>query len=80
MNIEQKIVELVPHDKCLHFIVGVLVYMTAGHFLADQALYLVVAVAALKEAYDIKAKSDASGSDVIATLAGGIVGYVCSLG
>lgn len=79
MDIEQTIVKLFPHDKCLHFIAGVVVFACAHFSMGADALYVVCGIAAAKEAIDAGRHGDSSSLDIFATMAGGIVGYLCWL-
>jgi uncharacterized membrane protein len=70
-----------PHDKALHILVGVLLY--AGfHFLSPMIGMVVVTTAAIsKEIYDYmhRDKHTPDVWDAIATVAGGCVGFICSV-
>ena len=77
MNAEQRIAQLLPHDKCLHFIAGVVIFACAHFSMGHDALYVVCAIAAAKEAADAGRHGDVSNLDIFATMAGGIVGYLC---
>ena len=79
MNLEQRIAQAFPHDKCLHFIAGLLVFAVAHFWLGFYALYIVITVACAKEVYDARHKGDQSNNDILATISGGIAGYVCSI-
>lgn len=70
-----------PHDKLLHFAVGVLIY-AAAHFISPVVGMVAVTVAAVgKEVYDYanRDKHTPDVWDAITTIAGGAVGYICSL-
>ncbi|SEC01713.1 hypothetical protein SAMN02787142_0726 [Burkholderia sp. WP9] len=76
-SIEAAIMSAIPHDKCLHFIVGVLVF-AAIHFVTWQlAIAAVVLVGVLKELLDHFTAGDVSAWDLAATLSGGLVGLLC---
>ena len=77
MNIEQRIVQLLPHDKCLHFIAGVLIFAAFHFHLGTYALYAVLGLGSIKECYDASHRGDTSKGDIFATVAGGIAGYIC---
>lgn len=70
-----------PHDKALHIIVGVLAY-AVFHFVSSAVGLIAATVAAVgKEVYDY-ANRDRHTPDVwdaVATLAGGLIGFVCDL-
>jgi VanZ family protein len=76
-NLEASIMRVIPHDKCLHVIVGVLIF-GAAHFMTWQ-LGLVAALLAgiAKETLDHFTGGDVSVWDAVATLAGGVLGLVC---
>ena len=68
-------------DKCLHFIVGVLIYAVA-HFVSPIiGLMAVLAAAVGKEVYDHFHKDTHTDDiwDAAATIAGGVVGLICGL-
>jgi len=68
-----------PLDKCLHFIVGVLIYAVA-HFISPIIGLVAVAIAAVgKEVYDRYNKGTVDLWDAVATIAGGLIGWTCSL-
>ncbi len=78
MNIEQRIAQALPHDKCLHFIVGVLIF-TATHFFTPLAIYVPLVLGVLKEIYDRVRGGDSSPGDIVATALGGVAGHLCSV-
>lgn len=70
-----------PHDKALHFIVGVLIY-AAAHFVSPVVGMAAVAVAAVgKEVYDYanRDKHTPDVWDAVATVLGGAAGFVSGL-
>jgi len=70
-----------PHDKALHFIVGVLIY-AAAHFISPAVGMIAVTVAAVgKEVYDYmnRDRHTPDAWDAVATIAGGVIGFVCGL-
>jgi hypothetical protein len=70
-----------PHDKALHFIVGVLIY-AAAHFVSPIVGMIAVAVAAVgKEVYDYMNRDKHTPDlwDAVATLLGGAAGFVSGL-
>jgi hypothetical protein len=76
-SIEGAIMSAIPQDKCLHFIVGVLVF-AAVHFVTWQlAIAAVVLAAILKELLDHFTAGDVSVWDLAATLSGGLLGLLC---
>jgi hypothetical protein len=70
-----------PHDKALHFIVGVLIY-AAAHFISPVVGMIAVAVAAVgKEVYDYMNRDKHTPDlwDAVATVLGGAAGFVSGL-
>jgi len=52
-NIQNKIVELMPHDKCLHFVFGFFIFALSNLFLNDvYSLGIVFLFALAKEIRD----------------------------
>jgi hypothetical protein len=75
--IEALIMRVMPHDKCLHVIAGMLIF-SATHFAAWWiGMAAVVLVGFLKELLDHFTGGDVSVWDVIATITGGLVGLLC---
>ncbi|UQO36354.1 hypothetical protein [Burkholderia cepacia] len=68
-----------PHDKALHVIAGVVVFGTAhfGGWLIGMAAVVIVAVA--KELLDRRTGGVPSAWDAAATVAGGLLGLLCSI-
>jgi hypothetical protein len=70
-----------PHDKALHFIVGVLIY-AAAHFVSPVVGMIAVTVAAVgKEVYDYANRDKHTPDlwDAVATVLGGAAGFVSGL-
>lgn len=70
-----------PHDKALHFIVGVLIY-AAAHFISPAVGMIAVTVAAVgKEVYDYMNRDKHTPDlwDAVATVLGGTAGFVSGL-
>lgn len=70
-----------PHDKALHAIVGVLAY-AVFHFVSPVVGLIAATVAAVgKEVYDYanRDRHTPDAWDAVATLAGGVLGFVCGL-
>lgn len=70
---------MIAHDKCLHFMVGVVLF-AAFHFVSVPVGLAVVAVAAIgKEIYDWfnKDKHTPDIMDAVWTIAGGVIGLLC---
>lgn len=69
----------IPHDKLLHFAAGVLAYL-AFHFInAQVGLIAALFVAVGKEVYDHKQDRKPDFNDALATMFGGIVGFICGI-
>lgn len=71
----------IPADKQAHFILGVLVY-AVFHFLSvDLAIMLVFVAAFGKEIHDYmnRDKHTPEFMDAMATIGGGLVGWICGL-
>jgi hypothetical protein len=74
---EALIRRIVPHDKSLHIIAGLLIFSVA-HFISWQVGLATVIVAGLaKEGIDHLSGGDVSGWDVVATGVGGLLGLLC---
>jgi hypothetical protein len=70
-----------PHDKALHVIAGVLAY-AVFHFVSPVVGMISVTVAAVgKEVYDYinRDRHTPDAWDAVATIAGGVIGFVCGL-
>lgn len=72
---------IIPQDKQGHFIVGVLAYMIVHFINIYLALGFVFILAIGKEIYDwfYRDKHIPETLDAVATILGGIAGYICSL-
>ena len=69
----------IPHDKALHFIAGVLLFMV-GNFISPMVgLGLSFTYGVGKEVYDSFGYGHVELKDALFTFAGGIVGFICSL-
>ena len=71
----------IPQDKAGHFIAGLLIYALL-HFINPLIGLMAVAIAAIgKEVYDYlnRDKHTPDVWDSIATMLGGLIGFVCSL-
>lgn len=72
---------IIPHDKALHFIAGVLIFAVA-HFGGIWVGMAAVTVAAVgKEIYDWfhRDKHTPDVWDAVATMLGGLTGFICSI-
>ena len=62
-EIQSKIMLLLPHDKCLHFLVGFIIFSITNLFLGNLfSLGIVAVIALLKECYD---EYDYGGFDIV---------------
>ena len=68
-----EIINKIPKDKLLHFIMGVLVYQSLVLFVGMYALIAVIAVGIGKEVYDHYYGGTVDGYDAVATIVGGLV-------
>ena len=82
----KKLLELIkkinlPEDKANHFIVGLYIFMVFGFLFHPVAgLFASICAGILKEMYDRNSGTGTpSAWDAVATSAGGMLGYVCSL-
>ncbi|MFM0391192.1 hypothetical protein [Paraburkholderia phytofirmans] len=67
----------IPQDKCLHVILGVLIFAVADLVNWQVGIALVAVAGILKEVLDHFTGGDVSVWDVVATLTGGLIGLVC---
>lgn len=70
-----------PHDKALHVIVGTVIFAVL-HFISIPIALTGVLIAAVgKEAYDYfhKESHTTEPLDALATIAGGMIGWLCTL-
>ena len=75
------IIPSIPHDKQGHFIAGVLAY-SMMHFASPIiGLAVVIAMAIGKEIYDWYHRENHTPEawDAVATILGGVVGYLCGI-
>jgi hypothetical protein len=69
----------IPHDKAIHFIMGVLIYAMFTYWFGWKAIFFVMAAGAAKELYDVfHLKIDADVFDFLATVLGGCFCLFCS--
>ena len=73
------IYNIVPHDKCLHFIAGVCIFAVLNLINPFVALAAVCAIGFAKEIYD-RNRTGFSFKDLAFTIAGGLVGLFISIG
>lgn len=70
-----------PPDKAMHIIVGFVIFAVAHLYSANLAVILVVLAAVGKEAYDYRHKlfHTPDPLDALATIFGGVLGFICTL-
>jgi len=74
------VIRSVGKDKLVHVIVGVAIFASARWVTGNNtaAFGAVAAAAIIREIYDSQAKTHgADMNDIIATLGGGVLGYLC---
>lgn len=69
----KELVNKIPKDKLLHFIVGVIIYQSTFWFIGYYALLLVVLCAIGKEIYDHYFGGTVDKYDALFTILGGIL-------
>ena len=69
---------MIPQDKANHFIAGVLLYMVGGFFSQELGLFLAIGYGIGKEVYDSFGYGHVEFEDLLATVLGGIVGFIIS--
>ena len=67
---------MIAHDKALHFIAGVLLYMVGGFFSYQLGLTLAIGYGIGKEVWDSFGNGHVELEDFLYTAAGGIVGLI----
>jgi hypothetical protein len=78
-DMKNKLYDLIPHDKALHFIAGVLIFAVVNLINPFLAIATVCAAAVTNEIWD-KAEGGAySWKDIAFTVAGGLVGLFIAL-
>lgn len=68
-----------PQDKANHFLYGVLMFCAIGWYDPLISLFVTVAAGAAKELYDSTGRGRVEFKDFLATAAGGVAGFVCTL-
>lgn len=76
-DIEKWILRTVPQDKCLHALVGVLIFSVAHSVSWQVGIATVLVAGVAKELLDHFTGGDVSVWDVAATLSGGMLGLLC---
>ena len=77
-----KLTNILPLDKCLHVIAGVIIFAALLHVLgANYALASTIAIGSLKEIYDylFPEKHTCDILDAVATWVGAVLAYSCTL-
>lgn len=73
-DIQNKIMLLIPHDKCLHFMVGFIIFSVANLFLGSLiSLGIVAVIALLKECYDQYDYGGFSTIDILFTISSALI-------
>lgn len=71
----------IPHDKALHFIAGVLLFMVGNFIAMEVGLALGFAYAIGKEVWDkVSGKGHPEFMDFVYTVAGTVAGLLCAIG
>jgi hypothetical protein len=71
---------IIPRDKANHFVYGVAIFVVIAALINPQSgLVIVVLAGALKEAHDATGRGNVEINDFLFTVAGGGIGYVCTL-
>lgn len=75
------LIPTIPQDKQGHFIAGVLAYTLIHFFNPFLALFVVLVMAIGKEVYDYvhRDKHNSEVMDAVATIMGGVTGYLCGI-
>ncbi len=68
-DIQTKIENYIPQDKCIHFIVGFFLAILSLHFLSNmQSIILVTIISLIKEIRDKIVRNNFDWKDLIATI------------
>ena len=79
-DLQNKIIELIPHDKTLHFIAGFFLYVLSNVFLSDiHSLIIVFTVALAKETRDEITYKGADLKDLLFTVIPSIMIFLLNL-
>ena len=70
---------LIPHDKCLHFIAGVLIFAVFNLIDPYLAIAMVFFAGYTNEIYDKSQGRTFSWKDIAFTVAGGLIGLLIAL-
>ena len=76
---KNKIADIIPHDKALHFIAGVLIFAVFNLIHPAFGMVAVVFGAIGSEIYDQSQGRAFSVKDIAFTVAGGLIGLLISL-
>lgn len=71
----------IPYDKALHALGGCILFAIGHYFVSWQAgIILATTIGAAKEIYDkVSGKGTPDVMDLVATMAGGCLGFLCTL-
>ena len=75
---KNKAYDIIPHDKCLHFIAGVLIFAVFNFIHPAFGMVAVTFAAIAKEIYD-RNTTGFSVKDIAFTVAGGLIGLLIAL-
>jgi hypothetical protein len=79
-QIQNKIIELIPHDKCLHFMFGFILAIISLHFFSDiQSIGIIFLIALIKEIRDQIKYKGFDVVDIIFTILPIIILYISNL-
>lgn len=72
---------IAPLDKCYHLIGGIVLFSLGNFYSATFGLCLVIAMGIGKELYDYLNRENHTPDlwDAVATIAGGMLGYICTV-
>lgn len=70
---------MIAHDKALHVIAGVVVFAVFQFVSPLVGLLMATTAGVVKELYDSTGKGTVDVMDVVYTVAGGLLGFVCTL-
>lgn len=76
-----KLFAKVPHDKAMHCIGGTLIFIAGNLTISPEAGLLLCAIAAVgKEVLDSTGYGNVDWKDALATIVGGVMGWLCTIG
>ena len=79
-NFQDWVIKTFPHDKCIHFILGIVFYVLSNVFLSDiHSLIIVFIVAVAKETRDEIAYKGGDWKDILFTVIPAITIFILNL-